>query len=784
MSIWVYKTYRAKDEDFVFRKILELKAEIDAGVYQNKGLYEWIGNLGLDQMVRPYFDLDFDRKNDISKTFEQLLDPVIEWISGQFSVKKQQILYSTAHTDSKLSCHLIIPTLKVKLFKLIAWHKIVMNELKNLYLDPSVYRKKGTMRLVGTSKVGRRAPLKIIDGKFEDHLITFLKGDEEEWVPAIKEIKTTPKTTPTPEEGESKPQRKITEHERERVKALLSIINNNENTTWTEWNDMLLCLHNIDESLLEEWISWSHKSPKFKLEDTVKAWETYKPSLGPCLTMGTLHFLAKRDNPEQFASLCDKVNPQLTASNDSDAANIVLSKMKGEIFSCDGQVWVFLNSTRVFVSNRERVMGEIIYRVMQLRIQKMVKGYPVPYSTNLSGATSISKVIINIVENGPEWYNERFVDDMISFTKGKLFFQNGYIDLTTARVVDDTNDIIMTPIRIPRQLPNMEIDDSAIGKELFERVLLPIFGTEEVVNNYCQHLARAIGGHIEDKDWLILTGMRDCGKGVLEALNSGSFGPYCGTTSANNFLMEKMHTMEDAKKYSWLSDNRWVRLLHTSEVKLDPSNPVQIDGNLIKGKLASGGDKVEVRNLYQSAVRVQPQCRLLMMCNDVPPISPPDAVQTVSKFCFPSKFIERDVYEEKVKNGIVNPNTRPKDPHIKEFVAREDVREAFIMRIVAIYESHKVINCPKVKEDTYDINVDLGDELTIIKKYFTFTGSKEDYILSKDLTKFHKAHNLPMTIGKLKDLIKFNGGIHSTHLLENRGATGFLCVKMIEVEED
>ena len=51
--------------------------------------------------------------------------------------------------------------------------------------------------------------------------------------------------------------------------------------------------------------------------------------------------------------------------------------------------------------------------------------------------------------------------------------------------------------------------------------------------------ARIMAGHVEDKDWLVLTGPRNCGKGVIIDLTIGTFAKHVGSTNAENFAVKR-----------------------------------------------------------------------------------------------------------------------------------------------------------------------------------------------------------------------------------------------------
>ena len=484
----------------------------------------------------------------------------------------------------------------------------------------------------------------------------------------------------------------------------------------------------------------------------------------------------------------DLISKKHIANTDNDASNILLDTLSEQCYFCDGQIWLRTQCDRIFTNDENIITNELINRCMLLDIEKNDKHKY--YSANLAGCKSIVITAINKIKTNANYRDESFVDRMIAYTRDKIFFRNGYIEMVDSEIrmhyEEDYNDYsIITPIRIAYDLPTSTMNyDEDVMNELIDRVMMPIFGSEDFMNNYLEHVARAITGHIEDKDWLILSGMRNCGKGVLTLLNKNTWGAYSNETSANSFLIEKSHTAEDPKKYAWLGSNRWTRLLFTSEVKFDVEDrSLKIDGNLIKNKLSSGGDVIEVRDLYKSAIRIKPQSRLFMMCNDIPPITPPDATQTLSKFNFPSQFLDKDVYETRREEGTLNKNTKLKDLDIKDYVINQDVSYCYMMMVLNKYTTQKVRNCQKVIDDTNSIKADMGDETEVIRSMFNFTGSKKDYILSNELNDFYQKNHFHISINKLKEILVFNGAVYDKHLGDNNTQRGYSCIRIKEVEK-
>lgn len=79
-----------------------------------------------------------------------------------------------------------------------------------------------------------------------------------------------------------------------RARSYLEALSPARADDYDEWLEVGMALHSLaDDSLLQDWISWSAQSSKFKPGDCEHKWRGFKPDGG--ITLGTLGQLAKRD---------------------------------------------------------------------------------------------------------------------------------------------------------------------------------------------------------------------------------------------------------------------------------------------------------------------------------------------------------------------------------------------------------------------------------------------------------------------------------------------------------
>lgn len=87
------------------------------------------------------------------------------------------------------------------------------------------------------------------------------------------------------------------------VKKLTDILSIKRANKYNEWIRVGWCLRNIDYRLLDCWINFSQKSPKFVDGECEKVWNYMKDD---GLGIGTLHMWAKQDNLEQYKDIIKK----------------------------------------------------------------------------------------------------------------------------------------------------------------------------------------------------------------------------------------------------------------------------------------------------------------------------------------------------------------------------------------------------------------------------------------------------------------------------------------------
>lgn len=506
------------------------------------------------------------------------------------------------------------------------------------------------------------------------------------------------------------------------------------------------------------------KMSKYVSEKTTYNVEYIKKEMTEFIDVSKLEI--NHDNDDDFIKKVHKAN------NDEEAADILLNNIKDICCNCNGTLWIKRKSTRCYTDDSNKFNLELQSICLSLNI--ITNTEPAKsYSKDLTKLKKIVEIAELKLQTHAEYIDNNFYNKIISFGIDKLFFKNGYIEFIDDgkyNIIKESpeDETVLTVYRIPRNLPNFDNINNDTMEELKQRVFKPIFQDESVINNFLAHMSRASACKYIDKDWLALIGVRNSGKGLLVTLFKSALCDYVAEVSSNHFIQERMKKADDAKEFSWLYDARYSRIWFTSEFIQDNDTKVKMNGTLIKS-LCSGGDLRECRKLFINTIQVKPMGRLCMMANDIPDIEPIDTIQTLSKFDMPSQFLDEIDYKKKEKEcrkekKKMNKNLFKADLTIKDFCTREDVSDCVILLLLQNYKKNKVMNCKKVRHTTKDLREDKKDEMSLLKKYFDFTGSEKDYVLSSEISKYISNGVFNCSVSKLKQLIKMYGGIESKHL--------------------
>jgi hypothetical protein len=421
------------------------------------------------------------------------------------------------------------------------------------------------------------------------------------------------------------------------------------------------------------------------------------------------------------------------AEDDVQAGRMFLQELGSSVQSCGGCVHVLDNN--LWTSNALIVNKLLLARCMGCNIRRVnTDGIDVgTMSGNVPTARRVVDAALALLPDDPT-----FEDRMWHSNIGVVCYTNGLYDFRKRAFFRyDERPDVLPKLRIPRAFP-VERPSAEMLAEVRERLLMSTLGSSEVVDTYLQLSARATAGEYADKQWMIMFGERNCGKGLLEDAHGATWGPYVNTVNANAFLLQQYSSGDAAKSMSWALDCEYARQTYTNEVKCDDtSKSIKLDGNLLKS-FQSGGDVLSARKNHKDERSFRVASRLIMNMNDIPEVSPLDAVSTLVLIKFPFKFVAPEEMEQDSP-----PFFRKRDETIKtQYIKRPEVVDAFTWLVIDAYTDAQVVPCTAIKDATMSYREDVGDDLLLMVKNFKVTNDKDDIVLSADLKVFVKLNKV------------------------------------------
>ena len=385
------------------------------------------------------------------------------------------------------------------------------------------------------------------------------------------------------------------------------------------------------------------------------------------------------------------------------------------------------------------------------------------FTQSITNANSIVKLLMKII---PE--NKKLIEETEKNSLYKISFKNGYWDFRKGEFIEYVeNDNYRTINMIDRDFEYIP-EDSEIRKELFEKILYKMFCIKDkteldyhIMEDFLHKYGRAMCGIMSDKIWFYIMGERYSCKGLFDTLMRNSFEGYIGNFHTASLELENKCS-DMALKQKFILKNKNCRLAISQEISEN-----WICGNLLK-KVASGGDRIDARNLYNNTETFQNVCKYALVGNVDTRIKPIDALSTRWYYKMKSIFVkDLDNIEEKL-NGFTY---YQQDDSIKDvFIYRDDIRNA-MCSVLFDYFKRKDTYYPQQCIKSDDANIDPFKEARLL---FSFD-DKDNTISNNELKAIYNRNkdNFDSLI-HLKKVLRQLGAIEYRNSNE-RGLKGVIC---------
>jgi P4 family phage/plasmid primase-like protien len=540
----------------------------------------------------------------------------------------------------------------------------------------------------------------------------------------------------------------------EDVRRLVGLLDSERAENYKSWIDVGLCLHNIDISLLDSWIEFSRKSPKFKEGECDDVWANME-SRGDGLGLGSLHRWARLDDKKGYETYTrNSIAKDILKSQSQttqDVAQVVYNMYKYQYVctSLKHNNWYEFRNHRWFpidsgVSLKKKIGNEVVNEYLRLigyygqvayeqideqKDQYILKGKNLTDVTyKLRDYTFKEKIL---KECQTMFHDSQFMINLDS-NVDLIGFENGVYDLRTGEFRDGRPEDYIS-LSTGNDFIEFETSDEQIVAVY--AFMNQVFPDPEVRDYVFILLSSFLEGRNPNEKFHIWTGVGGNGKSKLLELFELAFGRYTAKIPVT-VLTQKNRSSSSAANPE-VSRLKGIRTVSTQE----PEENERFNTGIVKDW--TGGDKITCRPLYGEQFDFKPQFKMVFCCNHLPSMPPDDEGiwRRISVIDFKSRFVDNP--------DPSNPREFKKDVHLTEKLYAW--KEAFMYILLEHYKDYKkrgLVEPLSVKESTReyqqtnDVFSDFVSEC-ILKDEHSVTRLEDTYNIFKDWWKENYSSKIP-----------------------------------------
>lgn len=459
---------------------------------------------------------------------------------------------------------------------------------------------------------------------------------------------------------------------------LLDLLDRDRANEYNLWISLGIILFNLgcgSNDFLELWIDFSKKSPKYDKKnienDCVNKWKTFKVTN---ITINTLLYLIKKDNPDSYNNLKNiKINELINSNYDQSndilkCDEIIYQENIAEIFKDIYQ----LDIVYVSINNKQGewyIFNGVTYDKQPIQVIRtnLKKLYDTLYDIfsnliiNTDNEDKKNKLSKNI-KTIKKWLKTDSTinaiinlakDNLINVNFVKLKDTNPYLIACNNGIIDLENKIFResTPDDFCTLRTNILFETVLlkIEQDALEDYLSKLFTDADLRNEFLRLLASLLIPTTKEKKMIFAVGETNSGKSKFVNFLEYAFGEYVGPLPKEFMYKNKNKSSSQAKPE--LSKTKGTIFAFISEL----SNMDKLD--IAHLKEITGGDTTFTRGLYEGGTNMKISFALYVSTNidNIPHIPEDDAfwgrlyiVEFSSLYSDTYPQDEKEQYEKKI----------------------------------------------------------------------------------------------------------------------------------------
>ena len=506
-----------------------------------------------------------------------------------------------------------------------------------------------------------------IRGKGKNDLIGLAKGINESYIQEkCKEFGIRKKKKRRKKRRTS---REYSEEDIERARKLVKMLSVERTEDFNDWINLGFCLHNIDDSLLDDWIDFSSQSTKFIPGDCERRWIKFRSDTTNGLSLGSLFRWAHEDNPDQYYKF--KEEDEMTyirqsisgTSGDVARAYYKINVGRYKCASIRQSAWyefkrhrwfpveegytIYKELNDVYPEKYRKVADYFYHRATQLDGDEK-KLYEVKREEALKTAKKLTedkfkKSVLSELKN--RFKDEDFYSNLDE-NRNLMCFVNGVYDLENGVFRDGLPEDY---ISLCTNIDYVPYDPECKEVKEVIKFLHEVQPEEAMFNYVTDFFASCLAGHTRDELFHIWTGTGGNGKSIAVGMFQEALGDYATTISITLLTGKRAASAAASPEMVKTKGRRFL-------VFQEPENDDKIHVGHMKEM--TGNDKISARALFKEPVEFYPQFKTILTCNRLPVIPSNDGGTWRRLRVVP--------WEMKFVDNPKEPNERKKDKSLKE----------------------------------------------------------------------------------------------------------------------
>ena len=416
----------------------------------------------------------------------------------------------------------------------------------------------------------------------------------------------------------------------------ISMLSTSRAKDYHDWIRVGLVLHNIDKSLLFAWVDFSKKcSEKYKEGECEKIWRTMKnPVVGNVLTIRSLAFWAKQDDPKQYdAFIKEEFRVTMHKSINGNtyylaksiyakyADKYICSSIKNNIW------WEFRNHRWIRIEEgytlkmalSEEFANEFNKEIADISIQ-ITQSNGFAKEELIRKRDKLSEIVDKLMNNTfkkslmdeckPLFYDDSF-DKKLDENINLIGFENGVYDLEQNIFREGRPDDYIT---LSTKSYYQKWSERNPYRNKLMDFLAQIIPNARVRQYFINALCTCLCGDNREEKLYVLTGSGSNGKSLTMDLMYHALGDYYMSCPITIITRKRGTSNETAPEKVRMKGKRCGVFQETDDgEKL----------NVGVMKEFTGGDKVLVRDLFKGSnemIEFKPQMKFFLTCNQLPSV--------------------------------------------------------------------------------------------------------------------------------------------------------------------